>query len=567
MGVMDFIDRINPFSSTFEQNRKTDDYILDQIDRNSLGSGDIETFSFEQTEKQKNQNPIDNGEFSYTYATFDNYVSNKISKIKLYREMSRYPEISQAITMFCNQAVVEDAQHRICSLDYTNEIKIDKKTQLKLKEEFEYYVTSILKLKDTGYKLFKRFLIESELYPEYIVNDKSNGLIGFKVLPAHTMTVHYKPNGNVSHYTQELQGRPTQRFESNQIGYISWEEYGDSIWDVRGYLEDAVRTYNQLRALEDAIVVTRLVRAPERRIWNISVGRMTNAKAEEYLRKVISKYKKSVVYDENTGKIDLGKNIQSLTEDYWFARREGDSTSVETLQSGANLGELTDVEYFKNKLYNALKLPVSRFTPGSGGVYQNGMDLEREELDFQLYVQRAQNKFKKFILDGFIEHIRLKYKNDNSILKYIYKRELFDVYFVPSSYFKQIREIETNTRKLTMLNDFVGLIRPDAETGAVQPFDMEFFLREMCNFQDDIIVKMNQYWKKNKPKDGSEIPPVEPTPTDSMGGDTGMGTDQATADLGGDTTGELGTDTGEQIPIEEPTATEPTTEEPTTPSV
>ena len=177
--------------------------------------------------------------------------------------------------------------------------------------------------------------------------------------------------------------------------------------DVRGYLESVIRIYNQLKSLEDSLIVYRLVRAPERRVWNIEVSRLPHQKAEEYIKGLIHKYKRKHTYNPADGSVDSSRNVQSLAEDFWFAKREGQGTNVETLASGMNLGELDDVKYFLAKMYKALQIPKTRWSPDlQPSNYSTGRELDREELKFTFFINSMQKQFKKVIKDCFMEQIK-----------------------------------------------------------------------------------------------------------------------------------------------------------------
>jgi hypothetical protein len=152
-------------------------------------------------------------------------------------------------------------------------------------------------------------------------------LIGYKVLPAHATFPIYSDKGIIIGYGQSVKNNETGKpdvipFTPNQVSYVNWGRYGKDLLDVRGYLEASVRTYNQLKNLEDSLIVYRLVRAPERRIWNVEVGRIPTQKADALIRKIIHKYKKQSNYNSNTGEIDQSRNVQSLAEDFWFSKRD-----------------------------------------------------------------------------------------------------------------------------------------------------------------------------------------------------------------------------------------------------
>lgn len=467
---------LNNFAKHFATNRSAREDIREkQIVSNSVGQSQEEMDGFK---------PITSQDIAADFFTgqvlFNQIFTDKKSRVSKYREMSLYPEISDAIDIIVDDAIISDSKGDIVHLKIKKEIP--KPTERIIKREWNYIVNDVLKFHDNGYELFKKWLIESELYLEMVLNKKGNSIISVKPLPSFTTMPIY----NGSYIAAFLQSRKDKTgkdinvpFEPNQVAYINYGIYGNNLVDVRGYLESAIRTYNQLKNLEDALVVYRLVRAPERRVWNIDVGRMPKGKAEEYIKKLINKYKKQSIYDPATGAINSSQNIQALTEDYWFAKSEGKGTEVTPLQSGMNLGELEDVNYFLRKLYKTLKMPRSRWEdPGS--VFGAGKigEITREEIKFARFIERLQSRFKKMIIDVFFQQLKFK-----DIEKKYISSEYFDIGFTASNLFKEYKELELLETKFGIWDTVSQHIYSEDNTAG--SFSREYALRNFFGMTEE----------------------------------------------------------------------------------
>ena len=241
-----------------------------------------------------------------------------------------------------------------------------------------------------------------------------------------------------------------------------------------------------------------MVRAPERRVWNIETGRMTAGKKQQYIQKLINKYKRQVNYNPETGAVDATQNIQSLSQDYWFSKTEGQGTDVTTLGGGQQLGELDDVNYFLGKLYKVLKMPKDRFSDPNSQ-YNSSSSLEREEIRFTKFINRCQNRFKKVIMDVFIQQLRLQ-----GIDKEYIDRNLYDIRFSKSNYFEAYKEMDVLESKVNLWSSLEGYtVTPDNPDGA---FSREYVLRHLLHMTDE-EWKLNEELKdkeKEKAKKNAE---------------------------------------------------------------
>jgi len=497
MSIFSNLKFLNPFSAPFKANKTLDDLITKQLEDNSVGMS-VTEYDMNSMGMGAPNVGAGFGDFSNRVVDFNQIFINKRQRIAKYREMSYYPEISEAIDIMCDEAIVENHEGVITHLEIRKELP--KRVERLMREEFRYVNEVALNVGDNLYGLYKKWITEGELYMEIILDDSKKNIIGYKILPAFTTFPVYSKTGVIKGFLQatvdEKGTEIMQPMESNQIAYIHWGAVGKDMLDVRGYLEPSIRPYNQLKNLEDALIVYRLVRAPERRVWNIEVGRQPTAKAEEYIKKLIHKYKRNLNYDPNTGSVLSSRNVQSLAEDFYFAKRDGNGTTVETLQGGMNLGELDDVRYFLAKMYKSLKLPKTRWDSQLGQQnYSTGRELDREELKFNLFIIQTQKRFKKMIKDVFMQQIKFKYKDDKKMQKYLFS-SLYDVSFTQANFFKEIKDLELMETRLNILGTAIAYMNSPDEPN--NPLSREMVLRHYFQMSNQEYDKNDELLKKER---------------------------------------------------------------------
>lgn len=437
---------INPFSQQFlkAKNSLTDSN-EEQMSRNSQGVSQEELQLIDATQNlYANTYYSPAGSFSSSQAAFRNIFSNKFQKIGIYREMSMFPEIVDALNKVCDEAITANEKGDYIKLIIKKEIPA--REEKHIRKVFDYIVNEVLKVDRHCWKMFRTWLIESELFVEKIMNDQGNRIIGFKILPATNTYPIY--DGNViKKYVQttkkatynNVQANQDVTFESNQISYIHNDDYVLTKMDVRGYLEPAIRPWSQYKNLQDSLLIYRLVRAPTRRLWNIEAGRLPPGKSEEYLKQLMAKYRKNYNYDPTTGNVDSSKLFQAMTDDYWFIKREGQGTEVQTLDSTMNIGNLDDIMVFKDSLYKALQIPKSRWDDTMNSVVTMAApgELTREELHFSKFINRLRTKFKKIFIDFLTTQLELANQIDSK-----YRREsLFDIEYCEENAFAEQKKL------------------------------------------------------------------------------------------------------------------------------
>jgi len=484
----------NKFAKFFVGARKEEEHQEKEEMDNSVGISQ-EEIDAARTMSTANSNSYQyTGGLTYIGIQFEQYFSNKAARIVKYREMSFFPEIADSIYAICDEAIVDNpVDGDIVKLDIN--VEMPEHIEEEVRKIWEYLSNDVFSFNERAWDLFKKWLVEAELYVELILNDEGDNIIGIKILPAYTMMPIYEENkirGYVQSKTPAAANTPTREageqqqhntvFDKDQVSYINYGLYGHNFYDVRGFLESSIRTYNQLRNLEDSLVIYRLVRAPERKIWNIAVGRMPKGKAEEYIRGMIQRYKKRIVYDSETGAMNSAQNIQALTEDFWFAKNDrGEGTSVETIGGTMNLGEIEDVNYFLKKLYKGLKLPKSRWEDPASSMYSAGKsgEIQREEIKFARFVERLQRRFKYVILEPFLTLLRLRGIDERYIGDGIY-----NLSFNKANLFKEYKELELNEAKFGLLGSIDSYVYKPGENDSGF-FSREFVMRKYFQLSDE----------------------------------------------------------------------------------
>ena len=393
-----------------------------------------------------------------TYVDLEGSVRNEIELITRYREMANHPELEMAIDDIVNEAITHDETGRTVDIVLDN-LKQPDTIKKKISDEFET-VLKMLNFGNLSDDLFKRWYIDGRIY-YHVVVDESRPKEGIQELryidPRKIRKVREikkdrdtKTNAMIvksiaEYYVYNDKGQTTQTYTSNvnagiRIAPESIINVNSGLMDAKNtfvisYLHKAIKPLNQLRMIEDAVVIYRISRAPERRIFYIDVGNLPKGKAEQYLRDIMAKYRNKMVYDASTGELRDDRKHMSMLEDFWLPRREGGKgTEITTLPAGQNLGELEDVKYFRSKLLQALNVPASRMEPQQGGMIGIGRTSEvtRDEVKFTKFIVRLRNKFSQIFdnalkiqlvlkgictieeWDEFKEDIYYNYKKDNN---------------------------------------------------------------------------------------------------------------------------------------------------------
>tara|TARA_R110001592_G_scaffold309639_1_gene583962 strand:- start:4657 stop:6120 length:1464 start_codon:yes stop_codon:yes gene_type:complete len=384
--------------------------------------------------------------------------------------MAAYSEVSDALDEICDETINPDDSGWITKLQLKEvDLTVDEKGELE--KQFHRYV-EYYDLKNRGWQYFRQLMVEGEVFFEQIIHEGfiKDGVLGVINLPAEIIDpvynniqnmlvkgyIYRKPIFSPEH-PEKVEKIEFIPMDQNQIMYVNSGVYNETKNFVIPFLENARRPYRQLSLIEDAIVIYRLVRAPERLVFNVDVGNMAPPKAEAYLKKLIQQYWSRKTFDIDQDDIVKKFNPQSMLDAFWFARRQGsEGTQVSQLAGGSNLGELSDLMYFIKKLYRALKVPSMRLDPNDQAS-ADGSTILREELKFARFIMRQQQRFAAGIKKGYITHLTLM----GLLEKLELNEQNIEVEFnVPTNFYElrenQRLELKSNNYNNLAANEFVS---------------------------------------------------------------------------------------------------------------
>jgi len=453
-----------------------------------------------------------------TYVDLDGTAKNEVELISRYREMAMQPEIESAIDDIINEAICQDDDGKIIDIVLDN-LKQSDKIKKAIREEFQI-VLKLLNYNNMASDIFRRYYIDGKMY-YHIIIDKENPTQGIKELryidPRKLRKVrevkkkkdertgvdimdvineYYIYNDKVTTGASSNFGPVGVRITTDSIISVVSGLMDSRRAVVLSYLHKAIKPLNQLRMIEDATVIYRISRAPERRIFYIDVGNLPKLKAEQYLRDIMVKYKNKLVYDANTGEVRDDRKFLSMMEDFWLPRREGGKgTEITTLPGGQNLGELEDVKYFERKLYKSLSVPISRLEPNQGFSLGRVSEVTRDELKFSKFVDRLRNKFS----DVFDQALRAQ-----CVLKGICTSDEWAMFkehiyynFIKDNNFTELKDAELMRERLSLLTEI------DPYTGRY--FSQKWIQKNVLRLDDNSIAKMQKEIDKEK-EEGLGLP-------------------------------------------------------------
>ena len=427
---------------------------------------------------------VEAGGFYGSYVDMEGAFKNDIDLINKYRDMSMHAEIEMAVDDITNEAIVVGEKDKTVELNLEN-LEVNDSIKKKLQDEFDN-ILRLLNFDTKGYEIFRRWYIESRLYYHMIPHEQSTkGLKEIRPIDPTEIrkirNVHKKkdektgieyiekveeffmytqsqkklsdtsPNTAVSPSTNGIKVAP------DAICFVPSGLYDATRNRIFGYLQKAIKPLNQLRMIEDAVVIYRISRAPERRVFYIDVGSLPKTKAEQYIRDMMNRYRNKLVYDASSGEIRDDRRHMSMLEDFWLPRKEGGrGTEIQTLGGGENLGEMEDVEYFKKKLYQSLNIPASRMEADNGFNMGRSSEITRDEVKFFKFIQRLRNKFSELFLTLLRTQCLLK----NIMTEDEWNEYLYDIRitFNKDSYFTELKENEILKERMEILRDMTEYI-------------------------------------------------------------------------------------------------------------
>ena len=492
------------------------------------------------------------------YVDLEGAVRNEAELVSKYREISMHPDVEMAVDDIVNEAIVMDPKKEIVTLNL-DDLEQPENIKKMILEEFDS-VVELLEFNQHAYEIFRKWYVDGRLYYHAIIDEKAprEGIKELRYIdPRKIRKIKTKKRAKASKTSNVIIDKTVEEFYIyNDKGFAKAPTQGatyndpgsqgvriavDSIVNISsglvnvngdmviGYLQKAIKPLNQLKSMEDSLVIYRISRAPERRIFYIDVGNLPKMKAEQYLRDIMTRFKNRVVYDANTGEIRDDRKHMTMLEDFWLPRREGGKgTEITTLPGGQNLGQMDDVIYFQKKLYKSLNVPITRLDPEAQYNFGRATEITRDEVKFAKFVTRLRGKFselfnrileKQLILKGIITSEDWKEFKTN--FKYEYSED---------NHFAELRNTEILRDRVSMLRDI------DDYTGKY--YSHEWIRRNVLYQTEEDIKEIDEQIVEEQ--DNPQYnPPVE------------MGPDGQPQDVPGpeDTSGALGPDTGKPTKV------------------
>ena len=446
-----------------------------------------------------------------SYLDMEGTAKTEQDLIRRYREIALHPECDMAIEDIVNEAITSNENRQSVKvvtdgLDYSSAIK------QKIEQEFAE-VLRLLQFNTRGHDLFRRWYVDGRIFFQKVIDAENtkNGITELKYLdPRKIKKIREvrkrRPEGMVSPTNINIADETVEYFVYNERGIqgsaaiqgikiapdtIAYCPSGVIDQNKNGlvmsYLHKAIKPVNQLRMIEDAAVIYRIARAPERRIFKIDVGNLPKVKAEQYLRDVMARYRNKLVYDASTGEIRDDRNYMSMLEDFWLPSREGGrGTDITTLPGGANLGEIADIEYFRAKLYRSLNVPVSRLEASQGFNLGRSSEISRDELKFTKFVGRLRKKFTELFND--LLRTQLIIKGVISETEWPMVRDSIFYDFLQDGHFAELKNTEMLRERLNLareVRDYVG-----------KYFSVNYVRRNILKQTESEIKKMDAEIKK-----------------------------------------------------------------------
>ena len=469
-----------------------------------------------------NEDGVDNyisSGFYGSYVDIEGQYRTEFDLIRRYREMSLHPEADGAIEDVVNEAIVSDLYDSPIEIELSN-LNATDNLKKAIRQEFKY-IKEILDFDKKSHEIFRNWYVDGRLYYHKVI-DLKNPQEGIKELryidPMKMRFVRQEKKQDKNVIGPNIPGRDEQKngiapeieeyfvytpkpsyptgnltgggggnkgtkIAKDAITYCTSGLVDRNKGNVLSYLHKAIKALNQLRMIEDSLVIYRLSRAPERRIFYIDVGNLPKVKAEQYLREVMMRYRNKLVYDSNSGEIRDDKKMMSMLEDFWLPRREGGrGTEITTLPGGQNLGELADIEYFQSKLYRSLGVPESRIA-GSGDGFNLGRssEIQRDELKFSKFVGRLRKRFSAMFLDMLKTQLLLKNVVTPSDWEVMSEHIQFD--FLYDNHFAELKDKELLEGRLGLL----AMIEPYAG----RYYSTEYIRRQVLRQRDQEIVEID----------------------------------------------------------------------------
>ena len=488
-------------------------FSIEGADDNNLPQGAVSPVP--QNEADKSDYYVSSG-FYGQYVDIEGVFRNEYDLIKRYREMSLHPECDEAIEDIVNEAIVSDLHDSPVEIDLSN-LSVGDNIKKTIRDEFKY-IKDLLDFDSKSHEIFRNWYIDGRLYYHKVI-DLDNPRDGIQELryidalkvkyvrqmkkkdintpslitpqdkklaitPELDEYFEYNPTGGANkNYTPTNGVQGSIKIAKDAVTYCTSGLVDRNKHITLSWLHKGIKALNQLRMIEDSLVIYRLSRAPERRIFYIDVGNLPKVKAEQYLREVMNRYRSKLVYDANTGEVRDDKKFMSMLEDFWLPRREGGrGTEITTLPGGQNLGEITDINYFQKKLYKALGVPETRIGGEGGFNLGRSSEILRDELRFNKFVGRLRKRFSNMFLDMLKTQLLLK--NVITVEDWSGMAEHIQFDYIYDNHFAELKQSELFQERMANLSQ--------AEPYIGKYFSQDYLRREILHQTDDEIVEQDK---------------------------------------------------------------------------
>ena len=475
--------------------------------------------------------------FFGSYVDLEGVYRTEFELIKRYREMALQPECDSAIEDIIHEAIVSDTNDQPVQVELSN-LNASDGIKKKIRDEFKF-ILDLLDFDKKAHEIYRNWYVDGRIYYHKII-DLKNPHEGIKELRyIDAMKMRYirqekkkDPNRNPNSPVIQANANPMDyswpeleeyfiynpksqyptgninatgasagiKIAKDAITYCTSGLVDRNKGNTLSYLHKAIKSLNQLRMIEDSLVIYRLSRAPERRIFYIDVGNLPKVKAEQYLRDVMMRYRNKLVYDANTGEVRDDKKYMAMLEDFWLPRREGGrGTEISTLPGGQNLGEITDIEYFKKKLYKSLNVPISRIEGDGGFNLGRSSEILRDEVKFSKFVGRLRKRFSRMFNDMLKTQLLLKNVITPEDWEVMSEHIQYD--FLYDNHFTELKETELFNERLaaaTTAEPYIG-----------KYFSQDYVRRHLLRQTDVEIIEQDKIMKKEI-ADGIVVDPMAP---------------------------------------------------------
>jgi len=438
---------------------------------------------FSQPQAEDGTQVVAAGGFFGSYLDMEGTAKTEQDLIRRYREIALHPECDMAIEDIVNEAITSNENRQSVKVITDQLGQYSSKIRARIESEFSE-VLRLLQFNTRGHDLFRRWYVDGRIFFQKVIDaeNSKNGIVELKYLdPRKVKKIREvrkrRPEGMVSPTNINIADETVEYFVYNERGIqgaaaiqgikiapdtIAFCPSGVIDQNKNGlvmsYLHKAIKPVNQLRMIEDAAVIYRIARAPERRMFKIDVGNLPKAKAEQYLRDVMARYRNKLVYDASTGEIRDDRNYMSMLEDFWLPSRDGGrGTDITTLPGGQNLGEISDIEYFRAKLYRSLNVPVSRLEASQGFNLGRASEISRDELKFTKFVGRLRKKFTELFNDLLRTQLIIKGIIAETEWPSIRDSIFYD--FLQDGHFAELKNSEMMRERLNLareVRDYIG---------------------------------------------------------------------------------------------------------------